>query len=129
MTTIFLTSASTSPLTKPVDWSDAGHTVELVGTGGTSGASSTGTSGRGGGGGGGGAYVELDYSSGALSATTAFFVGINSATSANGTAIATKWGSASNTVVTNSYYAEAGRAGSTTNQGVRGQATTTVNGT
>ncbi len=89
MTTVFLVNGSTSPYNKPSDWNDAGHQIELVGCGGTSGASSTGTSGRGGGGGGGGAYVELDYSSGALSATTAFYVGINSATSANGTAIAT----------------------------------------
>ena len=127
MTVVFLTSASTSPWSKPGDWADAGHQIELVGCGGISGAGSTGTSGRGGGGGGGGAYTELDYSSGALSATTAFYVGINTALTTN--VVSTKWGSSSAAALTNSYYAENGRAGSTVTAGAGGSGTTVSNGT
>ena len=64
MPIVFLTSASTSPWSRPSDWNDVGHTVELVGAGGQSGAAiDWSTSGRGGAGGGGGGLrqVDLDF--------------------------------------------------------------------
>lgn len=64
MTVILLTSASSAPWTVPNDWVDAGHTVNLVGSGGNGFAGTTGTSGLGGAGGGGGGFTLLTYSSG-----------------------------------------------------------------
>ena len=128
MTVVFLTNASTSPWTRPADWTDAGHTLNLVGAGGIGGVAATGTSYRSGGGGGGGAHALLTYTSGALASTTAFFIGINIPTNVflDG---ATKWGISTGTGVTNSYYAQCGGGSVATTAGTGGTATTTVNGT
>ena len=129
MTVVFLVNGSSSPYNKPGDWNDAGHQIELVGCGGRAGAASP---------------APL-----AVAVVAAAAVPIPSWTihpvrcrarrrsmsasirpsAANGTAEATKWGSASNSVVTNSYYVQAGLAGTGTAQGIRGQATTVLNGT
>ena len=129
MTVVFLTNASTSPWTRPGNWTDAGHTLNMVGCGGQGGPTLTGTGYRSGSGGGGGGHALFTYSSGALAATVDFFVGINNTTTGR-TASATKWGSASSTVVTNAYYIECGAVG--INAGAGGGAgigTTTINGT
>ena len=66
MAIVVLTSASTSPLTLPGNWNNAGHVAEVMGSGGQAGASQNGTSGRGGGGGGGGAYCKMTQTAGSL---------------------------------------------------------------
>jgi hypothetical protein len=120
MTIIILTSASSSPLNRPDDWIDLGHTVEGVGCGGNGAAGSTGVSGRGGGGGGGGVYCRLTYSSGNLGTTTSFQVIASNSSTSSSTTNATYWEGTTNT---NSYGFQAGQAGSTTTHGVAGGST------
>ena len=92
MTQVFLTTSDTSPWTRPADWVDAGHIVELLGAGGQGGAGSTGTSYIGGGGGGGGAYTKLVWSAAALPSTVPFKIGVGNVGNAAGNA--TTWLSA-----------------------------------
>ena len=92
MTQVFLTTSDTSPWTRPADWADAGHIVELLGAGGQGGAGSTGTGYIGGGGGGGGAYTKLIWSAAALPSTVPFKIGVGSVGNAAGNA--TTWLSA-----------------------------------
>src|SRR4029453_6891406 len=89
MTQVFLTSASTSPWSKPGDWADAGHTVELVGAGGDGGVGSTGGGARPGASGGGGAYLQCTYSSGALGATTPFKISADNTSTSDADTAAT----------------------------------------
>src|SRR6516225_824156 len=91
MTVIFLTSASTSPWTRVADWSDSGHTVEIVGCGGKSGAAATGAASTSAAGGGGGGYQKLTWSSVAMTSTMAFEIKSNNTLAANITANATCW--------------------------------------
>src|SRR5215469_11040701 len=109
MTQRFLTSASGTSFSRPGDWTDAGHTVELVGAGGNGGNGGTGTSTQCGSGGAGGGYYKLTYSSGALGASTSFTCGAagsGSSTSSHDTA-ATFW---EGTTTTNTYEGQAGLA-------------------
>src|SRR6516164_5393226 len=121
MTVVFLTSASVSPWGLPGDWTNAGHQIEIVGCGGQAGAATSGTGGDGGGGGGGGAYTKLVSPSGSLGSTTPFQVVANNTSTANGTGSASIWEA---TAVSNSYYAEAGLAGSANTGGVGGVSNT-----
>src|SRR5215468_5782053 len=104
-TVVFILSSDTSPFSKPGDWSDSGHTVELVSCGGNGGAGTRGTSGVGAGGGGGGAYYLLTYSSGAMASTTPFAIGANNSTAFVSDINATFW---EGTSATNTYEAKAG---------------------
>src|SRR5262245_34636748 len=125
MTVVFLTSGSTSPWDRPSNWDDAGHTVNLVGAGGRGGPAVTGSNNRSGDGGSGGGHVLLTYSSGALASTTAFRVTAdNSSLTDHTTASATCW---LNSSFSNTYYVEAGVAGSNNQDAdiVGGNATTT----
>ncbi len=90
-TTVFLTSASSANWPKPSDWTDAGHTVEMISAGGKGGDGTTGTSRVNGTGGGGGVYVKLTYSSGALGATTAFIVHDNNTLTTYNVSSSTIW--------------------------------------
>ena len=107
MTQVFLTSASTSPWTRPGDWADPGHTIDLVGCGGN-GANGTVASAASGSGGGGGGYLKLTFSSGNLGATTAFAVKASNASTADQNTSATFW---EGTTTTNTYEAQCGNAG------------------
>ncbi len=108
MTQIFKTSADASPFNLPGDWTDTGHTVELVGSGGQGGSGNSGTSWLPGSGGGGGAYGKLTYSSGILGSTTAFAIAAQSTTPGNHDTFATYW---EGTTTTNTYEAKAGGPG------------------
>ena len=123
MTVVFITSSGTSPWNKPGDWTDAGHTVELVGCGGQSGAGSTGTSGRGGGGGAGGGYTLLTYSSGAMGSSTPFACKSNATAGSGSASFTTFW---EDTGATNAYEGQNGGQGSTTSAGSGGQGNITV---
>ena len=126
MTVVLLTSASTSPWTRPGDWTDAGHTVNLVGCGGRGGPATTGTSYRSGSGGGGGGHGLFTYSSGALASTTLFAVKIDSTSATSGTD-ATYW---QNTSAVSPYQrALAGQVGATATSGGSAGAGTTQTGT
>src|SRR6266567_9109364 len=119
MTQIIKTSADASPFNKPGDWTDAGHTVELVGCGGSGAAGTRGTGGVGGAGAGGGAYVKLTFSSGAIGATTPYqILGTNTnVTSGARDSNGTIWEGTTNV---NSYWIQSGSAGNGTTAGVQG---------
>src|SRR5689334_13646737 len=108
MTQVFLTSASTSPWNRPVDWTDAGHQVELVGCGGNGGAGGTGVSGKGGSGGSAGAYSALTSPSGNLGSTTSFAIAASNSSTASKDTNATFW---EGTTTTNTYESQCGFAG------------------
>lgn len=131
MTVVFLDNGSTSPWSRPGDWSDAGHTVNLLGCGGSGGtAPTTGTAARSGPGAGGGAHVLLTRTAGALGATVPFLItNNNTSTTVRTTGVATCWGSAT---FANCRYAESGESGGVggtdTAGGLGGSATTTSTG-
>lgn len=104
MTQVFLISSSSSPWSKPSDWTDAGHTVELVGAGGQGPVPGS----RGSGGGAGGAYMKLTRSSGTLGATTAFQIKSNITNTSYNVADSTIW---QGTNATNTHEAKSGLAG------------------
>jgi len=111
MTTVFLTSASSSPWPRPGDWSDAGHQIELGGCGGKGGPGlSITTDGfyAAGAGGGGGAYSKLTFSSGSLGSTTSFAIAAQNISSGDQDTTATYWEGTTNT---NSYESQSGFAG------------------
>ena len=109
MTQVFLTSASTSPWTKPGDVGGGiGHTVELIGAGGRSGTNSTGVNGRAGAGGGGGAYMKLTQSANFLPTTTAFQIAAECTSTTYNVANSTIW---QGTNATNTHEAKAGLKG------------------
>src|SRR5215831_14631530 len=118
MTVVFLTSASTSPWSKPGDWTDAGHTVELIGGGARGNPPATGTSGRGGGGGGAGGYCGCSGTvTGTMGSTTPFAVGSNNTTTSQLGTAAAYWQATSSG---NCYQAAAGVASATATSGGSG---------
>lgn len=111
MTVVFLTSASSSPWDRPGDFTDAGHTVEMVGCGGNGGAGGRGANTPASRGGSGGGYLGLSNPSGTLGATTPFAVKASNATNLDFDTNATFW---EGTTTTNTYEAECGSAGTAT---------------
>ena len=113
-TVVFLTSASTSPWSRPQNWGDVGHQVEMVGAGGNGATNSTSAAGAGGG----GAYAKLTWLSGLMGTTTPFAVkAAGTDTTSPGTATATYWEGTTNT---NSYPAFPGLAAVTRTGGTGG---------
>jgi hypothetical protein len=110
MTTVFITSAATSPWSLPGDWVNAGHQVELIGCGGNGNGGGTGANSSGSAGGGGGAYYKLTAPSGTLGGTTPFAVKANNTVNSNDTN-ATFW---EGTTTTNTYEARCGTSASQT---------------
>lgn len=126
MTVVFLLSSSTSPWAKPGDWTDTGHTVEMISPGGNGGAGSTGTSGRAGSGGGGGGYTKLTYSSGSLQSSTTFQVPNTNSSTTYIVTSSTIW---CGTTATNSWEEKAGLAGANASSSTSAGGTFIKNGT
>lgn len=125
MTQVFLTSASTSPWSRPADWgAGLGHTVELVSCGGNGFSPATAT--NGGNGGGGGGYNKLTYSSGSLGSTTAFQIAASNSNTSYVVTSSTIW---EGTTATNSYECKAGLAGLTGGSAASSGGSSVTNGT
>jgi len=122
---VFLTSGTS--YSRPSDWTDAGHTVELIGCGGVGGAGLTGSGNFCGCGGGGGAYLKLTYSSGALGSSTSYGVKTTNSSTTDNDTNATFW---LGTTTTNTYEAQCGQGNIGSNAGVAtNNATGKTNGT